>query len=289
MLITKAFHSYWSKPGCVKNYGNVSIQDYELLTMMLSALKWREKNGPITMVTDSIGADFFERNGVLTVWDRIDTTLDNIPTQIDPFLFWAVGKLYALKEMQCPCAMVDTDLIVWQNIQTDILGYQIVAAHEENLDFDVYPYPGEFSVKKGYCLPNEWDFSVLPSNTAFLYIEQKEFCEYYVQSALDFIFGVENDTLNPITGMCFAEQRVLSMCANAKGVSLGYLTSLDSLHKQSFLTHLWGYKRVLNSCEQARKNYCCKCIRRIVKDFPEYNDMLQRNPMFAPYLSDFVI
>ncbi|MGN0421682.1 MAG: DUF6734 family protein [Lachnospiraceae bacterium] len=287
MLITKAFHSFWSKPGQIRNQDNTILQDYELLTMMLSALKWREKNGPITMITDSVGADFFERNGLLPIWDGVETTLDQIPDQIDPFLFWAVGKLYALKGMKCPCAMVDTDLIVWRNIETYISEYQVVAAHDENLDINVYPCPQEFHLKEGYHIPNEWDFSIRPSNTSFLYIAQKEFCTYYVQSALDFVFGVENSTLNPITGMCFAEQRILPMCAAAKGLSHGYLTTLSTVHEQNFLTHLWGYKRVLSNCKQEREKFCRRCIRRLRMEFPQYDDILQKNPLFMPYLLEF--
>ena len=40
-----AFHSFWSRPNMVKNRGQIKFPDYELLTMMLSALKWKETNG----------------------------------------------------------------------------------------------------------------------------------------------------------------------------------------------------------------------------------------------------
>lgn len=52
------------------------IDDFEVLCTILSALKWREKNGSIMMVTDSIGADYYKRLGLDSIWDGgIDSSL----------------------------------------------------------------------------------------------------------------------------------------------------------------------------------------------------------------------
>lgn len=39
-----------------------------------------------------------------------------VPDSISPGVFWAAGKLYALKAAHMPAVMVDLDLIVWKNI-----------------------------------------------------------------------------------------------------------------------------------------------------------------------------
>ena len=62
----EAFHSLWTKPR--KDYG---IEEYELLTLALSALKWREKNGNITLVTDTPGLEFFKASGFLPCWTKV--------------------------------------------------------------------------------------------------------------------------------------------------------------------------------------------------------------------------
>ena len=53
-----AIHINWTKP--FKNRFNApyEVEDFEILTTILSALKWREKNGNIKMVTDSVGAQY---------------------------------------------------------------------------------------------------------------------------------------------------------------------------------------------------------------------------------------
>ena len=50
-----AIHSIWTKPR-LRN-GIFHQDDFEILTTVLSALKWRETNGTITMVTDSTGLE----------------------------------------------------------------------------------------------------------------------------------------------------------------------------------------------------------------------------------------
>ena len=49
----KAFHSNWTTPFFKMNPNKeYYIEDFEILTTIISALKWREKNGSINMVTD---------------------------------------------------------------------------------------------------------------------------------------------------------------------------------------------------------------------------------------------
>lgn len=277
-----AFHSFWSKPNCFRNEGKIRISDYELLTMMLSALKWKEVNGSIKMITDSAGAEYLKGNGLDGLWDEMDTGLDRVDTGIDPVLFWAAGKLYALKSMACPCVMLDTDLIIWKDI-SDKLSCDVVAAHSEELEPSVYPDVGCFSMKEGYQFPPGWDYNVKAANTAFLYIKDSRFRDYYVDCAEQFMGNVAGEDFTPITAMCFAEQRVLPMCAGEKGLQMGYLLELKSAGRQDFVTHVWGHKRVLENSYADRKEFCIRCIKRIVREFPEYEGVVAQNPSLVEY------
>ena len=58
-----AIHSTWSKPR-IYSTGSFFIEDFDILTTILSALKWREKNGMIKMVTDSAGFEFYKSCGI---------------------------------------------------------------------------------------------------------------------------------------------------------------------------------------------------------------------------------
>ena len=283
----EAFHSFWSEPNRGRNNGEVRFADYEQLTAILSALEWQKHNGEVRMITDSEGAEYFKKNGMDVFWNRIDVSLDGLKGNIDPFLFWAAGKLYALKTMPAPCVMLDTDLIIWKN--TDwVSGFDVVAAHYEELYEDVYPDKSIFKLKPGYSFPKEWDFSVDAANTAYLYIKDAYFKDYYVNSAIEFFNNVEIDGLNPVTAMCFAEQRVLPMCAAAWGKSIGYLLELDEdAEEQETVTHIWGFKQLLDDMPEARHGFCMRLVNRIMTEFPERREDLARCTELRKYYDEY--
>lgn len=264
-----AFHSFWSKPNSVRAGGGILLPEYELLTTILSALEWKKHNGSIRMVTDTAGAKFYEEIGLTSLWDEVDTSLDEISDKVDPVLFWAAGKLYALQKMKTPIVMLDTDLIVWKSLP-DLSQYDIVTAHDEYLNPEVYPDPQGFQLKPGYEYPKEWNFQLRAANTAFLYLKDENFRDYYVKAATDFFENVRLEGLNPVTAMCFAEQRILPMAAEEKGKSMGYLLELEYADRQDFMTHTWGYKKILSEVPEANAEFCMRCRYRIAEEFPDF-------------------
>ncbi len=281
----RAFHAFWSAPNRARNGGEIAVPDYELLTLMLSALEWRRSNGPIRLVTDSAGAAFFERAGLAGLWGGpIDTALDGMDAALDPSLFWAAGKLEALRCTGAPCVMLDADMIVWKDL-SPLLGENVVAAHRETLDPAVYPDPAEaFRLDPGYAFPPEWDFTLPAANTAFLYLPGEGLKEYYVNSAFRFMRALRNADAGPVVSMCFAEQRLLPMCAHARGVGLDTLLDLRALDDQDFVTHLWGHKNELAASGERRIEYCLGCVLRLLTDFPEWESVLAKNEQTAGYL-----
>ncbi|MCI8627414.1 MAG: hypothetical protein HFI40_14305 [Lachnospiraceae bacterium] len=278
-----AFHSFWSKPNRIKNNGAVIIPDFELLVMVLSALTWQSIQGPIRMITDSEGAEFLAGQGLSGLWSEPpDCSLDAIPPELDAFLFWAAGKLVALQTMECPCVMLDTDMIIWKNLEP-LLGSHVIAAHEEELMPDIYPDPALFALQENYTFPREWDFTRKAANTAFLYMPDRELRDYYVKSALTFMESLDRQEMDPTVSMCFAEQRVLPMCVQAKGGALEFLLDAKELDAQDFVTHLWGYKRLLLESETEREQFCRRCMRRIALDYPEWAEQLKKSPLLARY------
>lgn len=279
----RAFHSFWTAPNRARHGGEIALPDYELLTMMLSALKWRERNGEIAMVTDSAGADCFRRAGLERLWSAgIDTRLDRVDPALDPVRFWAAGKLWALRDERAPCVMLDADMIVWETLG-DRLGGAVVAAHREALHPAVYPDPrAAFSLAAGYDFPSAWDFTLPAANTAFLYLPDEGFKARYTDAALAFMRALQNG-VEPVVSMCFAEQRILPMCAKAEGMSLETLLQEGTLDDQSFVTHLWGHKRALERDMERRVAYCLRCTARILSDFPDWADALAENDQTRRY------
>ena len=125
-----AIHINWTKPFRNRFNAPYEVEDFEILTTILSALKWREKNGNIKMVTDSVGAQYYKKTGLDVIWNSVENILDNV--DVNSNVFWAAGKIFALKEQNAPVAMIDTDFIVWEKIDEEKLA-DVSVIHFENL------------------------------------------------------------------------------------------------------------------------------------------------------------
>ncbi|MBQ7975303.1 MAG: hypothetical protein IJ300_06410 [Clostridia bacterium] len=256
----EAFHSLWTKPRAGEG-----LEDYELLTLALSALKWREKNGAITLVTDTPGLEYIWSSGYLPCWSRAVINLDTIPAEIDPLRFWAAGKIYALKSFEAPVVSIDTDFIVWESLNLERSGSRLCAIHSETLTPEVYPDSGDFTV-----FDDGFNWEVLPLNAAFLYFGDEELKNAYVSYATGFMTSCRSgDTLRP---MVFAEQRLLAMTAHKMGVTPGVFSSLEKLSagKDERFTHLWGFKKQLRESEAVRDEFTQRLKARLIKDFAQY-------------------
>ncbi|MCH5325443.1 MAG: hypothetical protein J1E39_09560 [Eubacterium sp.] len=264
----RAFHIYSTAPFFAKNPGKDPLIDKsEAYCTVLSALEWRKHNGEIHMITDKHGAGLFNRLGIVSVWDRLEDTLAPDVGGIDPLMFWAGAKLLALRDFPAPCVMLDTDFIVWERLD---LSDKMTAAHEEELNPDIYPNISRFQLRE-YTFPDNLDLSVKPLNTAFLYIPDEDFKLYYTSQAAAFMrSAVRSDDF--LTYMVFAEQRLLPMLAKKCGIEYGTLLNKDYLFfPQDKFTHLWGAKQAMRDDPSESEKFCNKCKNRILSDFPEYS------------------
>lgn len=277
-----AIHSTWTKPRLVD--GKFYQNDFEILSTILSALKWREKNGTITMVTDSSGFEFYKSRNMLGLWDDVSTELDDIPDTIDCNMFWASGKLFALKNKTLPVAVIDTDFIVWDRLAFDNLG-ELSAIHSEELYSDIYPDIYHFEMKRGYVFNPDFDWSIKPLNTAFYILKNENLRDVYIKEAERFMEYANNG--DNLTYMLFAEQRLLPMCANMLGISAKELSTLEKLFAdgERYFTHIWGMKQQMRDDNALRHDFCMRCIRRIKDDFADFVPTLQTIPELKDYLA----
>lgn len=233
--------------------GDVFTTKYEFLTAVLSALCWR-RFGEIIMITDN--TKYFEK--LPGIWNNI-YELDEV--NVNSRVFWAAGKLFAMRKLTPPFCMVDTDLIVWKKPE---FKKPLAAIHEEEIG-DIYLEYGDF-FRRGYSR------TIKPINGAFTYINDEKFLKLYTDEAIGFMQACdeEEDTLCP---MIFAEQRMFSMCAEKLRVPVQILSDLESLEHDGGggrYTHLWGYKRRLNEDEAERHAFEERLLSRIKRDFPEH-------------------
>lgn len=258
--------------------GIYSIENFSLYTTVLSALEWRKNNGEIRMCTDKIGAEFYRKIGIDGVWNEICTVIPADMEGIDPTMFWAAGKLLALREMRGKYALVDEDFIVWKRLA--LSEKAVTAAHREDISPDVYPEPSAFGVD--FPLLEKLDREILPCNTAFLYIPDESFRDFYANQSIAFMksAGKCGDYL---CRMVFAEQRLLAMLCGYCGVEIETLLDKDRLFvAQDDFTHLWGAKQAMRDNEREREGFLENCRRRIYDDFPEYRYVIKKID-FTPF------
>lgn len=272
------FHSNWTKPFFYHNKDKeYEIEDFNILTTILSALEWRKHNGSIKMITDKVGLDYYKKIGIDSIWDGgIETYLDDIiDNNIRSEIFWAAGKIYSLSVQTEECVMIDTDLIVWKSIDKLISRDKINIIHKEEIKTHIYPTIEYFNMKDSYKFDPSWDWSVLPCNTALLYINDAEFIKYYTDCSIEFMKSFK-DSDNYLKDMVFSEQRLLSMCAKKKNKDVNEILEYFNFNilKQDYFTHTWGYKTAMRLDNKKRKEFCLNCIQRINKDFPEYKNII---------------
>ncbi len=269
------FHTLWTAPFYVKNSEDTpySMQDYEVLTMILSAIMWRKNNGPIVLYGDRKALEYIDSLGLSFIWNGGIKEI-KVSEKIDPGVFWAAAKLFALKEVETPAVMVDLDLIIWKRIVDYVAGADLCAIHREGLFPEVYPDIHTLNMKPGYSFDPEWSEEVMPVNTCMLYMGDGDLKKYYVDSAIDFMENC-NEHEDNLHHMVFAEQRLLAMCAEKYGkvVSSFFPASMD-IANQDIFTHLWGYKNILKFNYEEREKFVKKMKDRIVAECPECGNMI---------------
>ena len=268
-----AFHIFCSAPFFAKNKGKELVVDKtEIYCTVLSALCWREKNGSIVMITDKEGEKLFKSIGITDIWDSLDSSLSFDSNEIDPIMFWAGGKLLALQKFPAPCVMIDTDFIVWDRLQFE---KKLIAAHEEYLNPSVYPDINTFNMDS-YTFPDGLDYTMPALNTAFLYMPEEDFKQYYTSQAITFMKKAKKGG-DYLTYMVFAEQRLLPMLAKKCGVEYTTLLDKDTLFlPQNSYTHLWGAKQAMRDDKAERERFLKSCRDRINNSYPGYSFLIDR-------------
>lgn len=245
------------------------IEDFALYCEVISALEWRKMNGAVYMVTDRTAAEYYRRLGIENVWDSMVELIPDDIEGIDPDMFWAAGKLIALRDIPENAALVDEDLIVWKTLELSETA--VTCAHREYISESIYPDPGVFNVH-GFPLLEQLDTTVQPCNTAFLYIPDVSFRLFYANQSIAFMKACSmNKCSDRLCRMVFAEQRLLAMLCALTGTPIEALMDMNRLFiAQDDYTHLWGAKQAMRDSADQRNGFLERCRRRIRNDFPEH-------------------
>lgn len=270
----KAIHIISTAPYFAKHKDKKFTMDkFELYSAALSALSWRSFGDEIDLITDSKGEKYIRDLGIADLWSSVKVIIPSDLEGINPKMFWAAGKIFALREVPAPVVMIDTDFIVWK--KPDLPQNRIVAVHRERITSSVYPDLDYFRFKIPFNM-KKMNSSVLPMNTAFLYLPEEDFKQYYVNRSIAFMKSAA-DCEDYLCYMVFAEQRLLSICAEEKKIGSQVLMDKDDLFfPQSEYSHLWGAKQVMRDNTDAMHDFCKRARDRIRKDFSFYEHIIGR-------------
>ena len=281
----RAFHTLRTRRADFK------LDDFEIFTLILSALEWRRHNGKIFLYTDTAGKNFFDAAELSELWDGVDTSLDEMERlNIDENIFWAGAKLFALSKQPLPCVMIDLDFVVWRPLYLKPNDSSVTVIHRESRDLACYPDENYFRLKN-FSLPRELDWTLTPCNAALVYFGEKNFVRRYVDFAFKFMRAAnplpEQRGWDLLPYMVFVEQRWMAMCAKLCGVELKTFSDLPALFggEQKTFTHVWGYKKFFRENTAAAEKFCRDCAGRIAYDFPRQAEKFAQLAATGKYFS----
>ncbi len=252
------YHALSTAPHARRSPGKAyRMDETELLTAELSARLWRRYNGPIRLLTDSMGCEYVKSTPLADAYDEIMPVLDPRCQGIDPCKYWAAGKIAALAKLSVPCVLLDMDMMIWKAL--DLSKEKLVCACVEFIDETAYPPFSYFHMARNYTFPPAWSEEATALNTAFLYIGDEDLKREYTREAFRFMLAEKESPDYWAICMTFAEQRILGLCAEARGIYARLLWDMD---KES-LTHIWGSKGKILTDKDFRAFYLKTCEEKL--------------------------
>lgn len=165
-------YSHWTRPG--------SMTADKRITLALSVLLARKHYGQIEMVTDTAGADLFQRMGL--VFDKVSFDLNGF---VVPEGAWAAGKIHAYAIQQEPFIHIDHDVFLFQPFPEWLTSADVVAQSDEGR--------WRYNESLTKVLPSHRDIIRLPDerwhayNTGIFGGNEVEFIQAYAKRSLELI------------------------------------------------------------------------------------------------------
>jgi hypothetical protein len=165
------------------------LPDYEIIMQMAAITSAKVRTGfPIKLVTDEIGKKYYEKVGLLELFDEVDTnTLETLNDEYDvnPAQFWTSGKIVSICKEEPPFLFMDLDLIIQDDFPKWVFDYDVVHTHWELprsfLHIEQYMIDG-----MGLNIPT-FDSRMLIPNTSFLFINNSDVLEEYLKLHLEIV------------------------------------------------------------------------------------------------------
>lgn len=156
------------------------VPDYQILYTILSALRWKQLNGPIKLYTDTVGISFYKQLGVLELYDEVNVEFLNNLQEVDPALFWTSGKIQALQNEQVPFVFLDQDFIVRDEIPEQFYKGDIGIGHWEIPRGHYYFTEEQWNRDITHMeFPANYNINAYSPNTSLLYFGKQQIVDQY--------------------------------------------------------------------------------------------------------------
>jgi hypothetical protein len=172
-------------------------------------------NWKTVIFLDKSTKEYYNQFGMLDLFDEVNDTLLDEPTEINTDIFWAAGKIRAQRFVEGPTLTIDLDFRFYTNLMelgffdADVSGLWL----EQTDDKYYYISPEEALSNTGMWGDYDWDNRAL--NVSILYLKNNEFKNLYCDWVLKYMERVSDNFkgqdihLNDIY-ILFAEQYMLN-------------------------------------------------------------------------------
>jgi len=256
--------------------------EIDLLVQLTSALFWKETYGPIKLYCNKTFLETLKTFNLDKCYDEINTELlENIPHKAHLSKYWSFCKLHAIKHIsqtEESFVILDTDLFIKKDLKLDF-SKDLIVYHKEVFTED--QEQKTYLPPQTFLPPNQiegYDWNILPTNAAFLYLNNKELINTWYDWAVDVIENNKDKKRFPYSAdTVFIEQRLLPTLADKMGLDVDYV--FDSVYKTwvDGVDDLSEWEPKLDSTKQLRfrmdnsrhiwglkNNYRFKDIRQLI-------------------------
>lgn len=267
---------------------------FELVSWVLSIIKWKELGYSVNFYTDSATLKKMKEFKINDLYDNVNISLLDNPwntEDIDFKPFWAMSKIIAYKheiELGENPIICDTDIIpmdsnidrTWNNSDT------IVWSNKEQLiHTGVYPKLSALSLPEGYTIPSWFSGKQSPLNTGVLFFRNTKYANEYINNIMAWVKNNKNEKNNTAcVTMCNAEQRMLGEYLHYR--DLGYYT-IQGINESIFsklAIHTHGYKdywkKMLKYDPSVSLNLTLNFLLMLRKSNEEYFNILINHELF---------
>lgn len=164
------------------------IVDYELLIQEVAVRSAKKYIGLTKLYTDKVGYEFYEKKGMLNLWDEVDTdTLENFNKEyfeVNPGRFWTTGKSVVIGKEPTPYLFLDLDFIVRGYLPSWVHKYDLVHTQWEIQRGEFFVF--EHQLDKIGGIPDFVQNMMMP-NTSFIFMNCDKLRDEYFKKHIDLI------------------------------------------------------------------------------------------------------